>query len=171
MVKRARGWRSLGAYVPWEILLQINNIQARAFSLARPKIVKGPFHPSLPFHVYTGLYLGDMYVPLKVGLGKPGFETPIGAGASGGRQADPAAVDRPGHGRLYKATDPDYRWARDGSRWTAFKVRQGQNQVRQHGTRPEQIGTAGSRGCIMYNGDAVLMFNLLTPVSPRRVLD
>jgi lipoprotein-anchoring transpeptidase ErfK/SrfK len=38
-----------------------------------------------------------------------------------------------------------------------------------HGTKePEQIGTGGSRGCIrMYNGDAVLMFNLLIPVYSR----
>ena len=35
-----------------------------------------------------------------------------------------------------------------------------------HGTKePEQIGTAGSRGCIrMYNDDVVLMYNLLVPL-------
>ena len=34
-----------------------------------------------------------------------------------------------------------------------------------HGTKePEQIGKAGSRGCIrLYNGDAVLVYDLLAP--------
>ena len=35
-----------------------------------------------------------------------------------------------------------------------------------HGTKePDQIGTAGSRGCIrMYNSEVELMYNLLIPV-------
>jgi len=42
----------------------------------------------------------------------------------------------------------------------------GQTGFAIHGTKePEQIGSAGSRGCIrMYNGEAILVYNTLFPL-------
>jgi LysM repeat protein len=158
--------------VPYEILMQINNIaRPEGLQAGRAlKVVKGPFHAKVYRSTFTlDLYLGDMYVrSFKVGLGKPGFETPTGVWRvqENGKLIQPPWTD-PDTGRLYKATDPDYPL---GSRWIALDGLEGSAKDRTgfaiHGTKePEQIGTAGSRGCIrMYNGDAVLTFNLLTPV-------
>ena len=84
----------------------------------------------------------------------------------GGKLIKPTWTD-PDTGRVYKSNDPDYPL---GSRWIALDgvsgAAVGRTGFAIHGTKePEQIGTAGSRGCIrMYNGDAVLMYNLLVPV-------
>ena len=174
MVKRGDLLQVIGRRqkVPYEILMQINNIpRPESLQAGRAlKIVKGPFHAKVYRSTFTlDLYLGDMYVrSFKVGLGKPGYETPSGVWRvqENGKLIQPPWTD-PDTGRLYKKTDPDYPL---GSRWIALDGLEGQAKDRtgfaMHGTKePEQIGAAGSRGCIrMYNGDAVLMFNLLTPV-------
>jgi LysM repeat protein len=177
MVKRGDLLQVIGRRqkVPFEILMQINNIaKPESLQAGRAiKIVNGPFHAKVCRSTFTlDLYLQDMYVrSFKVGLGKSGYETPIGLWRvqENGKLIQPPWTD-PDTGRLYKATDPDYPL---GSRWIALDGLEGSAKNRTgfaiHGTKdPQQIGTAGSRGCIrMYNGDAVLMFNLLTPVSSR----
>ncbi len=177
MVKRGDLLQVIGRRqkVPYEILMQVNNI-ARPESLQAGraiKIVKGPFNAKVYRSTFTlDLYLQDTYVrSFKVGLGKPGFETPTGVWRvqENGKLIQPPWTD-PDSGRLYKSGDPDYPL---GSRWIALDGLEGQAKDRTgfaiHGTKaPEQIGTGGSRGCIrMYNGDAVLMFNLLMPVYSR----
>ncbi len=158
--------------VPYEFIMQINSIpRPEALQAGRAlKVVKGPFHAKAHRATFTlDLYLQDTYVrSFKVGLGKPGFETPIGLWRvqENGKLIKPTWTD-PDTGRMYKASDPDYPL---GSRWIALDgvsgTAQGRTGFAIHGTKePEQIGTAGSRGCIrMYNGDVVLMYNLLIPV-------
>ncbi len=161
--------------VPYEILMQINNIP-RPESLqagAAIKVIKGPFHAKVCRSTFTlELYLQDTYVrSFKVGLGKPGHETPTGwwRVAEGGRLIQPPWYDEE-TGRTYQASDPDYPL---GSRWIALDGISGNAKGRTgfaiHGTKdPDQIGMAGSRGCIrMYNGECVLMFNLLFPLYSR----
>jgi LysM repeat protein len=157
--------------VPHEILMQINNIsRPRALQAGRAiKLIHGPFHVKVSRSTFTlDLYLQDMYVrSFKVGLGKPGFETPLGHWhvAQGGKLIKPAWTD-PDTGRQYKSTDPDYPL---GSRWIGLEgvdgAARGRTGFAIHGTKePDQIGTAGSRGCIrMYNDDVVLMYDLLVP--------
>ncbi len=166
--------------VPYEILMQINNIR-RPESLQAGKTIKvinGPFHAKVYRSTFTlDLYLQDMYVrSLSVGLGRSGYETPTGLWRvqDGGKLISPTWTD-PDSGRTYKATDPDYPL---GSRWIALDGVGGEAKGRTgfaiHGTKdPDQIGTAGSRGCIrMYNGDAVLVYSLLFPLySNVEVLD
>jgi LysM repeat protein len=158
--------------VPHEILMQINNIpRPQALQAGRAlKVIHGPFHAKVNRSTFTlDLYLQDMFVrSFKVGLGKPGYETPIGRWRvqEHGKLVKPPWTD-PDTGRLYKSTDPDYPL---GSRWIGLDGTEGQAKGRTgfaiHGTKePNQIGTAGSRGCIrMYNDDAVLMYNLLVPL-------
>jgi LysM repeat protein len=158
--------------VPYEILMQINNIpRPQALQAGRAlKVVKGPFHAKVCRSTFTlDLYLQDTYVrSFKVGLGKPGYETPTGLWRvqENGKLIKPTWTD-PDTGRVFKASDPDYPL---GSRWIALDGVSGAAKDKTgfaiHGTKdPEQIGTAGSRGCIrMYNGDAVLMYNLLVPL-------
>ncbi len=158
--------------VPYEILMKINNVpRPQALQAGRAlKVVKGPFHAKVYRSTFTlDLYMQDTYVrSFRVGLGKPGFETPTGLWRvqENGKLIKPTWTD-PDTGRVFKATDPDYPL---GSRWIALEGVSGAAKDRTgfaiHGTKdPEQIGTAGSRGCIrMYNGDAVLMYNLLVPL-------
>ncbi len=166
--------------VPYEILMQINNIP-RPQSLPAGKtikLIKGPFHAKVYRSTFTlDLYLQDTYVrSFKVGLGRTGYETPTGLWRvqEGGKLVAPTWTD-PDSGRVYKSTDPDYPL---GSRWIALDGIDGEAKGRTgfaiHGTKePEQIGTAGSRGCIrMFNGEAILVYNLLFPLySKVEVLD
>jgi len=158
--------------VPFEILMKINHIP-RPESLQAGKAIKainGPFHAKVYRSTFTlDLYLRDTYVrSFKVGLGKPGSETPTGLWRvqEGGRLIQPPWYDKV-TGRTYKATDPDYPL---GSRWIALDGVSGNAKGRTgfaiHGTKdPDQIGLAGSRGCIrMYNGEAILVYNLLFPL-------
>lgn len=158
--------------VPYELLMQINNIR-RPENLAAGraiKVVNGPFHAKVDRSTFTlDLYLQDTYVrSFKVGLGKPGYETPTGLWRvkEGGKLIKPTWTD-PDTGKVYKGSDPNYPL---GSRWIALDgvdgAARGRTGFAIHGTKdPEQIGTAGSRGCIrMYNGDAILMYNLLVPL-------
>jgi hypothetical protein len=158
--------------VPYEILMKINNI-ARPESLQAGKAIKainGPFHAKVCRSTFTlDLYLQDTYVrSFKVGLGRAGYETPTGVWRvqEGGKLIAPTWTD-PDSGRVYKASDPDYPL---GSRWIALDGIKGEALGRTgfaiHGTKePEQIGAAGSRGCIrMYNGEAILVYNMLFPL-------
>jgi hypothetical protein len=159
--------------VPYEIIMQINNIPSAGALQADStiKIIKGPFHTRISRSAFMlDLYLKDTYVrSFKVGLGKRGYETPTGQWrvAEGGKLISPPWTD-PDTGKTYRAEYPDYPL---GSRWIALEGIKGNAVGRKgfaiHGTKdPNEIGTAGSRGCIrMYNGEAVLIYNLLVPGS------
>jgi lipoprotein-anchoring transpeptidase ErfK/SrfK len=158
--------------VPFEFLMQINHIpQPRALQAGRAlKVVKGPFHAKVYRSRFVlDLYLQDTYVrSFKVGLGKTGYETPLGVWRvqEGGKLVKPTWTD-PDTGRVYKASDADYPL---GSRWIALEgvsgAAKGRTGFAIHGTKdPEQIGTAGSRGCIrMYNEEVVQVYNQLVPL-------
>ncbi len=158
--------------IPHEILMQINNIQRpQALQSGRAlKVIHGPFNVKVNRSAFTlDLYLQDTYVrSFKVGLGKPGYETPTGRWRvqEHGKLIRPPWTD-PDTGRQYKSSDPDYPL---GTRWIGLEgvdgAARGRTGFAIHGTKePEQIGTAGSRGCIrMYNDDVELMYNLLAPL-------
>jgi LysM repeat protein len=158
--------------VPYEILMQINNI-SRAENLQAGqsiKVINGPFHAKVYRSTFTmDLYLQNTFVQsFPVGLGKPGMETPTGLWRvkPGGKLEKPIWTD-PISGKTYHPEDPDYPL---GSRWIALEGLTGASKGRDgfaiHGTHePEQLGTAGSQGCIrMDNGEAILVYNLLVPV-------
>lgn len=157
--------------VPWEILQQINGLE-RPESLKTGEIIKvinGPFHARIDRSQFTlDLYLQNTFVrSFQVGLGRQEHETPTGRWIvePGGKLIKPTWTD-PDTGKTYRADDSDYPL---GSRWIGLKGLQGDAKGRQgfaiHGTKqPEQIGAAGSRGCIrLHNGDAILIYNLLMP--------
>jgi LysM repeat protein len=158
--------------VPYEILMQINNIR-RAENLQAGqsiKVINGPFHAKVYRSTFTmDLYLQNTFVQsFPVGLGKPGMETPTGLWRvkPGGKLEKPIWTD-PITGKTYHPEDPDYPL---GSRWIALEgltgAAKGRDGFAIHGTHePEQLGTAGSQGCIrMENGEAILVYNLLVPV-------
>jgi hypothetical protein len=157
--------------VPWEILKEVNKIHSPELLKAGEtmKVINGPFHAKIYRSTFTmDLYLQDTFVKsFPVGLGKPGRETPTGLWVvkPGGKMISPPWTDPDTHKR-YEAGDPDYPL---GSRWIALEGIGGQAKGRIgfaiHGTiKPEQIGTAGSRGCIrLRDSDVVLTYNLLVP--------
>ena len=152
--------------------MQINSIaRPQALQAGRAlKVVKGPFHGKIYRSQFVlDLYLQDTYVrSFKVGLGKPGYETPVGLWRvqENGKLIQPTWTD-PDTGRVYQASDPDYPL---GSRWIALDGVSGAAKGRRgfaiHGTKdPEQIGTVGSRGCIrMRDEDVMLVYNLFVPL-------
>ena len=157
--------------VPYEILMQINNItkpEALQAGVAI-KVINGPFHARVYRSTFTmDLYLQNTYVKsFPVGLGKAGMETPIGRwrAKEGGKLVQPIWTD-PVSGKTYHPEDPDYPL---GSRWVALEGLEGaavgKTGFAIHGTKdPEQIGTPGSQGCIrLHNGDAILVYNLMMP--------
>jgi hypothetical protein len=157
--------------VPYEILMEINNIQ-RAEHLQAGEIIKvinGPFHARIYRSTFTmDLYLQNTFVrSFPVGLGKPDRETPTGLWVvePGGKLIRPTWTD-PDTGRRYEAEDPDYPL---GSRWIRLKGLKGdavgRTGIAFHGTKdPNLIGSVGSRGCIrLNNGDVILVYNLLVP--------
>jgi len=158
--------------VPYEILMQINNIpRPEALQAGQTiKVIRGPFHIKIYRSAFKmDLYLQDTFVrSFPVGLGMPGRETPTGTWRvkPGGKLISPTWTD-PDTGRTHRAKDPDYPL---GSRWIALEGIEGEAKGRTgfalHGTKePEQIGAAGSRGCIrLDNGVAVLIYNLLAPI-------
>ena len=157
--------------VPYEILMKINNIsRPEALQAGQTiKVINGPFHARIYRSTFTmDLYLKDTYVQsFSVGLGKSGFETPTGLWrvAPGGKLISPTWTD-PDTGKTYEAEDVDYPL---GSRWIGLEGIKGNAVGRTgfaiHGTKePQEIGVAGSRGCIrLHNGNAILMYNLLMP--------
>ena len=155
--------------VPYEILMDINRISnPRALQAGRSyKVVNGPFHAKVYRSTFTmDIYLQNTYVcSYKVGLGKSGTPTPTGLWRlRPGGKAYATSWRDPDTGRLYQPEDPDYPL---GSRWMALDGLSGEAKDREgfgiHGTKePDQIGTAGSRGCIrMYNGEAIKVYNML----------
>lgn len=155
--------------VPWEILKQINNIgdPKTLQASATIKVVKGPFHAK----VYRSTFMMDVYLQntyvrsYSVGLGKPGYETPKGLWrVRPGGKAYATSWRDPDSGIVYQPEDPDYPL---GSRWIALDGLSGEAKGRDgfgiHGTKePDQIGTAGSRGCIrMFNGEVIQVYNML----------
>jgi len=166
--------------VPYEILQTINRInRPESLQAGLPiKVVKGPFHAKVYRSTFTmDIYLQNTFVrSFKVGLGKPGMETPIGLwrAKQDGKLERPIWTN-PVDGKTYHPEDPDYPL---GSRWIALEGLSGEAKNRTgfaiHGTKdPEQIGTAGSQGCIrMHNGDAILVYNMMYPgLSQVEVVD
>lgn len=166
--------------VPYEILMELNGISKpqQLHVDDTIKIINGPFHTKVYCSTFTlDLYLQNTYVrSFRVGLGKTGKDTPTGLWQvkADGKLISPTWTD-PDTGKTYEADDPDYPL---GSRWIALQGVEGEAVGRTgfaiHGTKdPNQIGKAESRGCIrMFNGDAVLMYNLLMPgLSQVQVLD
>lgn len=158
--------------VPWEILLTINKIsRPEALRAGQTiKIVNGPFHARVDRSSFTmDLYLQDKTFvrSFRVGLGKPGNDTPTGLWRvkSNGKLIKPPWPD-PETGKMYYAEDPDYPL---GSRWIGLDGLEGNAKGRTgfgiHGTKdPAQIGKADSRGCIrMYNGDVILVYDVFEP--------
>ena len=158
--------------VPFEILMTINRISRPEALQAGEmiKVIKGPFHVKVYRSAFAmDVYLQNTYVrSFPVGLGKPGRETPRGLWRveSGGKSYSTSWRD-PDTGRVYQPEDPDYPL---GSRWIALEGLTGEAKGREgfgiHGTKePEQIGMAGSRGCIrLHNGDVITVYNMLVPV-------
>jgi LysM repeat protein len=156
--------------VPWEILMDVNKIKRPELLKAGEmiKLIHGPFHVRVQLSTFTmDLYLQDTYVcSYIVGIGRPGRETPTGMWRvkPGGKLISPNWTD-PDTYKTYRSSDPDYPL---GSRWIALEGISGDAEGRRgfaiHGTKkPEEIGTAGSRGCIrLYNGDVVRLYNMLT---------
>jgi len=157
--------------VPWEILAEVNKISRPEMLKAGEtiKVIQGPFHVRVHRSTLTmDVYLQHTFIrSFVVGLGRAGRETPTGLWRvkRGGKLTSPTWTD-PDTYKTYKAGDPDYPL---GSRWIGLEGVGGEAKGRRgfaiHGTKkPEEIGTAGSRGCIrLYNGDAILVHNLLTP--------
>jgi lipoprotein-anchoring transpeptidase ErfK/SrfK len=173
-VKRGDQLRIIGEQhkVPYEILMQINNIHDPQTLRAEQtiKIINGPFHVKVSRSTFTmDIYLQKTFVrSFPVGLGKPSKETPTGLWRvkKNGKMEQPTWTD-PDTQRVYKPTDPDYPL---GSRWIELEGIEGQAKDRTgfgiHGTKePETIGTGESRGCIrLHNGHAILVYNLLVPI-------
>lgn len=167
--------------VPYEILMRINNIRRpEALQAGRTiKVLNGPFHAKVHRSTFTlDLYLQDTYVrSFKVGLGRPGYETPTGIWRvqQNGKLLSPDWPDPDVPGRVLRASDPEYPL---GSRWIGLDGIEGAARDRTgfgiHGTKdPDEIGTAASRGCIrMFNGEAILVYDCLFPHYSRvEVLD
>ncbi len=159
--------------VPYEILMKVNKI-SHAESLPAGetiKVINGPFHAKVYRSTFTmDIYLKNTFVrSFPVGLGKEGMETPTGLWRVkvGGKLEKPIWTN-PLDGRRYYPEDPDYPL---GSRWIGLEGLEGAAKDRTgfaiHGTKePEQLGTAGSQGCIrLDNGAAILVYNLLFPGS------
>lgn len=166
--------------VPYQFLMKINNISSEKSLLADQviKVVHGPFHAILYSSSFTmDLYLQNIYVKTyRVGLGKPGHETPIGLWKAkvGGKMVKPTWTD-PETGKTYHADDPDYPL---GSGWIALEGTDSRTSgiegIAFHGTNDETtIGTKSSRGCIrLYNGELVELYDMFEPgYSELRVVE
>jgi len=172
-VKPGDQLRTIGTQfkVPYEILMEINNIRRPETLQAGEtiKVINGPFHTRVYSSTFTmDLYLQNTFVrSFAAGLGRAGRETPRGLWRvkRGGKLIKPVWTD-PDTGKTYHPEDPDYPL---GSRWIGLEGLKGEAVGRSgiafHGTKdPNLIGTAGSRGCIrLYNGDVILIYNLLMP--------
>ena len=153
--------------VPYAIIMRINNISnPRALRAGDTiKVINGPFSCKIYRSTFTmDLYLQDTFVrTFTVGLGKPGRETPTGRWMVKGKLLSPTWTD-PDTGKTYEAQDPDYPL---GARWIALEGLDGNAKDRTgfaiHGTKyPQQLGRAGSRGCIrLYDDDVKLVYDLL----------
>lgn len=155
--------------VPYEILMQINNISnAKALRAdAMIKIIKGPFHCKIDRSTFTmDLYLQDTFVrSFPVSFGKFGMETAPGRWVvkRGGKLKSPSWTD-PTDGKTYNPEDSDYPL---GSKWIGLERIEGAGRdggsFGIHGTKKVgETGKAGSAGCIgLCEDDATLVYNLL----------
>ncbi len=173
-VKRGDQLRIIGIKhkVPYEVLMQINNIHNPQTLRAGQtiKVVNGPFHAKVSRSAFTmDIYLQNTFIrSFPVGLGKLGNETPTGLWRvkPKGKLISPPWTD-PDTQKVYYSGDADYPL---GSRWIELQGIEGQAKDRTgfgiHGTKdPETISTANSRGCIrLHNGHAKLVYNLLVPI-------
>ncbi len=172
-VKSGDQLRNIGRQhkVPYEILMEINNIK-RPESLKAGetiKVINGPFHARIYRSSFTmDLFLQNTFVrSFPVGLAKAEFETPTGLWLIrvNGKLITPTWKN-PDTGKTYESEDPDYPL---GSRWIGLKGLSGAAKDRTgfaiHGTKDrESIGTRSSRGCIrLYNGDVILLYNMVMP--------
>ena len=169
--------------VPWKILQDINKISRPEVLRAGEtiKVINGPFHARVDRSSFTlDLYLQDKTFvrSFRVGLGKPGNDTPTGLWrvrpVGKGKLEKPPWAD-PDTGKMYHPEDPDYPL---GSRWIGLDGLEGNAKGRTgfgiHGTKDtEQIGKADSRGCIrMYNGDVIKVYDLFVEgISTVRVVE
>jgi LysM repeat protein len=154
--------------VPYKFLMKINNIQSEKSLRAGQiiKVIDGPFHAVAYLSSFTmDLYLQNVYVKsYKIGIGKPGHETPVGLWRAkvGGKLIKPVWTD-PETGRTYKADDPDYPL---GSGWIALEGLDSRTQnisgIAIHGTKDETtIGTKSSQGCIrLFNGEIIELYDM-----------
>ncbi|MFC1676010.1 L,D-transpeptidase family protein [Planctomycetota bacterium] len=157
--------------VPYEALMRINNIEdpRRLRAGNTIKVVKGPFHCKIDRSSFTmDMFVQNTFVrSFPVGLGQSGKETPTGRWIvkPDGKLISPLWTD-PDTGKTYRSGDPDYPL---GARWIGMEGVEGDAKGRTgfaiHGTtKPEEVGTAGSRGCIrLSNEDAIFVYNLLAP--------
>jgi hypothetical protein len=166
--------------VPFELLMAINRLpRPEALKAGQTlKVVSGPFHAKISRSTFTlDVYLQTRFVKsYRVGLGKPGYETPTGLWIvkPGDKHIKPQWTD-PDTGRVYRAEDTDYPL---GSRWIGLDGVDGNAVGRTgfaiHGTNdPNQIGRQGSRGCIrLPNDDVVTVYNMFMPgLSKVQVVD
>jgi lipoprotein-anchoring transpeptidase ErfK/SrfK len=169
--------------VPWEILLKINKIsRPEALRAGQTiKVINGPFHARVDRSTFImDLYLQDKTFvrSFRIGLGKPGRETPTGLwrvkSAGKGKLIKPPWPDRE-IGKIFYPEDPDYPL---GSRWIGLDGLEGNAKdvtgIGIHGTKdPELIGKADSRGCIrMHNGDVIMVYDMFVEgISTVRVVE
>lgn len=166
--------------VPYEILMQINNIpRPEALQAGQTiKVIEGPFHATVHLSTFTmDIYLQNTYVrSFRVGVGQPGMETPTGLWRvrKGGKLIEPP-WKHPITGKILHPGDPDYAL---GSRWIGLEGIDENTKNRDgfgiHGTKElETIGDASSRGCIrLNNGDVIFVYDLLVPLDSRvKVVD
>lgn len=158
--------------VPYEILMEINNIK-RPESLragARIKVVNGPFHAKVYRSTFKmDIYLQGTYVKtFSVGLGAPGRQTPLGLWhIKAGGKIPHALYTDPDTGQVIHPEDPAYPL---GSRWMELEGLDDNTRDKGgfgiHGTKePKSIGKASSRGCVrLHNGDAIKVYNMLVPI-------
>ncbi len=169
--------------VPWEILLKVNKIiRPEALRAGETiKVVNGPFHARVDRSTFImDLYLQDrtFVCSFRIGLGKPGRETPTGLwrvkSAGKGKLIRPPWPDRE-MGKIFYPEDPEYPL---GSRWIGLDGLEGNAKditgIGIHGTKdPELIGKADSRGCIrMHNGDVIMVYDMFVEgLSTVRVVE
>jgi len=157
--------------VPYQILMQINNIQnAKDLRAGQTiKVINGPFHAKVYRTDFRlDLYLQDRFIrSFPVGLGREGMDTPVGLWLVkvGGKLVRPPWTN-PLTLKTHLPSDPCYPL---GERWIALEGLKGRAKDRNgfaiHGTNePGSLRKAISQGCIrMHNDDVTLLYKLLIP--------
>lgn len=173
-VKRGERLETIGkqSKVPWEILSKINEVRPEVLRAGETiKVINGPFHARVCLSTFTmDLYLqNNTFVKsFRVGVGRPGRETPAGLWRvkRDGKLIEPPWPD-PVTRKVLHRGDEGYAL---GSRWIGLEGIKGNAKDRTgigiHGTEePETVGTNSSRGCIrLHNGDVIFVYDLLVPV-------
>jgi len=160
-------------HIPYEFIMRINNIRnARSIGVgATLKVVQGPFNAVVDRKRYLmSIYLGDLLVrTYRVGLGKPGRDTPTGEWLVELKQPNPAWTDPDTHKR-YEPDDPENPL---GERWIRLKGIKGPAEGRKGcGMRctikVQELRKSAARGCIrLDNGDVRELYDMLTPGQSR----